>query len=193
MVHAIIDGAERVLQQEGIAHFSTNRVAHVAGVSIGSLYQYFANKEMILAGVLERGILQSEDLMRRVSTADQDARVEDVLREVLNTLVDDLEPARPIIRDILSAVPLVSDIGVLAVLETRVGDLVRGYLLRHSDRYRPVAGAATLYVGINAIIYVFLKWLTDRYRAVSRDELIDALVAMLTATIESTRFSPEST
>ncbi len=69
MVHAIIDAAIQVVAREGVAHFSTNRVAAVAGVSIGSLYQYFANKEMILAAVLERGILESEGLMRRLACA----------------------------------------------------------------------------------------------------------------------------
>lgn len=183
MVHAIIDAAIQVVAREGVAHFSTNRVAAVAGVSIGSLYQYFANKEMILAAVLERGILESEGLMRRLATADPEASIDDVLRRVLHALIDELEPARPLIRDVLSVVPLVNDGGILSVLETRVGDVVRDYLLRHHDRYRLVGGPAALYVGVNAIVYVFLKWLTEPHRTIAKDEFIEALVATLVATI----------
>lgn len=43
-VEAILDATARVLVREGYARTSTNRVAAVAGVSIGSLYQYFPNK-----------------------------------------------------------------------------------------------------------------------------------------------------
>lgn len=40
-VDAMVDAAARILATDGFAMMSTNRVAGVAGVSIGSLYQYF--------------------------------------------------------------------------------------------------------------------------------------------------------
>lgn len=48
MERAILGAAERVLLEEGATAFNTNRVAEVAGVSVGSLYQYFPNKAAIL-------------------------------------------------------------------------------------------------------------------------------------------------
>ena len=44
----ILEGAARVLREEGPAGFNTNRVAQVAGVSVGSLYQYYPNKGAVL-------------------------------------------------------------------------------------------------------------------------------------------------
>ncbi len=44
MVDSIIEAATRVLARRGWANFNTNEVAEVAGVSIGSLYQYFPDK-----------------------------------------------------------------------------------------------------------------------------------------------------
>jgi len=44
MVNTIIEAATRVLALRGWAHFKTSEVAEVAGVSIGSLYQYFPDK-----------------------------------------------------------------------------------------------------------------------------------------------------
>lgn len=48
MVKAILQAAIRVLEREGAGAFTTVRVAEVAGVSVGSLYQYFPNKQAIL-------------------------------------------------------------------------------------------------------------------------------------------------
>jgi len=48
LVGAILQAAIRVLEREGAAAFTTIRVAETAGVSVGSLYQYFPNKESIL-------------------------------------------------------------------------------------------------------------------------------------------------
>jgi AcrR family transcriptional regulator len=48
LVEAILEAAIRVLSREGAHRFTTARVAETAGVSVGSLYQYFPNKEAIL-------------------------------------------------------------------------------------------------------------------------------------------------
>ena len=48
LVAAILEAAIRVLQAEGAQRFTMARVAEKAGVSVGSLYQYFPNKESIL-------------------------------------------------------------------------------------------------------------------------------------------------
>jgi AcrR family transcriptional regulator len=48
LVNGILEAAVRVLAREGARRFTTLRVADEAGVSVGSLYQYFPNKEAIL-------------------------------------------------------------------------------------------------------------------------------------------------
>lgn len=48
MVSDILEAAARVLARHGAHRFTTTRVAATAGVSVGSLYQYFPNKEAIL-------------------------------------------------------------------------------------------------------------------------------------------------
>jgi AcrR family transcriptional regulator len=53
LVEHILAGAVRVLTREGAAAFTTIRVAEAAGVSVGSLYQYFPNKESILVRLQE--------------------------------------------------------------------------------------------------------------------------------------------
>jgi AcrR family transcriptional regulator len=54
MVETILQAATRVLEKESLAGFNTNRVAEVAGVSIGSVYQYFPNKEALMAALILR-------------------------------------------------------------------------------------------------------------------------------------------
>jgi AcrR family transcriptional regulator len=54
MVELILQAATRVLQRESLAGFNTNRVAAVAGISVGSLYQYFPNKDALMAALVDR-------------------------------------------------------------------------------------------------------------------------------------------
>jgi len=53
-VAALIEAAARILEQRGREGFSTNAVAELAGVSVGSLYQYFPSKESLLGALIVR-------------------------------------------------------------------------------------------------------------------------------------------
>jgi AcrR family transcriptional regulator len=53
-VAALVEATARILVNDGFDKASTNRIAEVAGVSIGSLYQYFPSKEALVAAVAER-------------------------------------------------------------------------------------------------------------------------------------------
>jgi len=54
MVDALVEATARILVREGFDKASTNRIADVAGVSVGSLYQYFPGKKALVAAVIER-------------------------------------------------------------------------------------------------------------------------------------------
>jgi hypothetical protein len=53
-VSAIVEATARILVREGFDKASTNRIAEVAGVSVGSLYQYFPSKEALVVAVIDR-------------------------------------------------------------------------------------------------------------------------------------------
>lgn len=53
-VDAIFEATLQVLLSDGLIRLNTTRVAHRAGVSVGTLYQYFPNKQALLFAVLER-------------------------------------------------------------------------------------------------------------------------------------------
>ena len=84
-VDAILDAAAQVLQKVGYAKTTTNAIATRAGVSIGSLYEYFPNKEAVFAALKEK--------LHR-------AQFEAVLGHLT---IDDATPAARVIREILSA------------------------------------------------------------------------------------------
>ena len=66
MVEAILDAAARVLTEQGYARLTTNLVAERAGVSIGSLYQYFPNKESLVSALHARHVGQMHEVIASV-------------------------------------------------------------------------------------------------------------------------------
>jgi AcrR family transcriptional regulator len=68
LVEDILEAAIRVLSREGAGRFTTARVAETAGVSVGSLYQYFPNKEAILFRLQTDEWKRTGDLMNSILT-----------------------------------------------------------------------------------------------------------------------------
>ena len=82
-VDALIEATARILVREGFDKASTNHIAEQAGVSVGSLYQYFPGKEALVAAVIER---HSREIMQVVRGALAKA-VASPLRQAVRTLV----------------------------------------------------------------------------------------------------------
>jgi AcrR family transcriptional regulator len=63
MVDLILDGAARVLSERGYRGLTTNLVAAVAGVSVGSIYQYFPDKDAVIAALHARHSKQMHEVV----------------------------------------------------------------------------------------------------------------------------------
>jgi AcrR family transcriptional regulator len=85
MVEAILQAAAQVFAEQGYARATTNKIAERAGVSVGSLYQYFPNKDCLLARLL----------------AHHHAEVHSVVDTTLNRLADPAVPLEKVLRRFL--------------------------------------------------------------------------------------------
>jgi AcrR family transcriptional regulator len=83
-VAVILEAAARVLELRGLDGFNTNSVAERAGVSIGSLYQYFRNKDALLASLIE---LQGEPFVRMLETLPADESFQTALLRLIEASV----------------------------------------------------------------------------------------------------------
>jgi len=81
-VNAILDAVIRLLKRRGAAAISTNRIAEAAGVSIGSVYQYFPDKRAIFIALHERHVEQVDRVLAQ--------KISHSAGEPLGKLVSDL-------------------------------------------------------------------------------------------------------
>lgn len=82
-VEAIVQAGARILGQRGWAGFTTNAVAEAAGVSIGSLYQYFPDKHALIDAIRRKHL---DDCLAAV----QKPPAGKSLRQYVEQLVDDM-------------------------------------------------------------------------------------------------------
>jgi AcrR family transcriptional regulator len=83
-VEAILEAVTRIMDAEGLVGLTTNKIAEKAGVSVGSLYQYFKNKESIFEAILLR--MTEENLKSLEATLNQGTK-DRTIRTVVELVV----------------------------------------------------------------------------------------------------------
>ena len=132
-VDALLEATARILVKEGYDQASTNRVAEVAGVSIGSLYQYFPSKEALIAAVIDRHTQEVSQVTRNALVKVAARPVEVAAREFVSVAID-AHRVNPKLHGVLSE--QIPRVGRLENIEASVREgyaLVRGYLEAHRD------------------------------------------------------------
>jgi AcrR family transcriptional regulator len=135
-VDSLVEATARILVKEGYERASTNRIAQAAGVSVGSLYQYFPGKEALVAAVVDRHMREVMDLMReslaKVAMQPMDAAV----RELVAAMLDAHRIDPKLHRVLAEQVPRMGGTGNVEAIDREVHALVRGYLEARKDELR---------------------------------------------------------
>ena len=87
-VDVVLQAVPRVLKRHGAQAITTNRIAEAAGVSIGSLYQYFPEKQAIFIALHDRHVDGVRDVMERTMTHCTSASLEELTRELVEQLAN---------------------------------------------------------------------------------------------------------
>ena len=80
--------ATRILEREGIDKLTTTRIADVAGVSVGSLYQYFPNREAIIGAIIDEQLDAMLAAFRKLVGSFSELALEPTIAAVLRGLLD---------------------------------------------------------------------------------------------------------
>lgn len=177
LVAQMIDATGQLLMESGYDSVTTNRVAELAGVSPGSLYQYFSDKDSLIDALVEtRSVALGEKMSRLL--IDRLARSgPELVREVFDLLIDVLTSDAALVRVIFEELPARNHRERREGFERRIADILAAYLagrgLIGPDRdLRTVSWILTTTLGSLAVRYVL-----DR-PDLERDTFIDEVVRL---------------
>ncbi len=127
-VEALLDATARILVREGYERASTNRIAAVAGVSVGSLYQYFPNKESIVGALVARHNRQILDLLRDSMAAVAELDLECAMRVLVGAMIDAHRVDPDLHRICDEQIPRMGQLAEVEAIDREIFAVVRAYL-----------------------------------------------------------------
>lgn len=169
-VDAILEAATRIFEREGFRRTSTARVAEVAGVSVGSLYQYFPNKLALLAGAKERYLQRLFAHLRAVLGGSRG--LEAGLRDAVRATIAATLESRALLRVCAEELPARLRVGEVTPSDSPPVLLVRAHLQRYRrelPHHRPELAALVI---------------TELVDGVTRAALHDRVAELQNGTIE---------
>lgn len=106
-VEQVLEAAAHVFERQGYAAGTTNHIAQRAGVSIGTLYQYFPNKDAILVELARRHLLETAEMFSGLLEHVRQERhdLEQSLRHLVNGMVQIHQRQRGLHRVLLEQAP----------------------------------------------------------------------------------------
>jgi len=127
-VEAILVATARVLTRDGYDRASTNKIAEEAGVSVGSLYQYFPSKEALVAALIDRHATHMTALIETQLDVLGEATLPVVARALVKLMIAAHAQNPKLHKVIAEQVPRTGRLNRIHDVERRVGERVRSLL-----------------------------------------------------------------
>jgi len=135
-VDAILAATAHILSREGLERATTNAIAARAGVSIGSLYQYFPDKESLVRALNERHTREIQDLLTRRFAEVREAPIPEAVRAIVRAMVEVHRHDPDLHRVLVQATPAVGAKEETRRLEEAAAGLLVGFFRARAAELR---------------------------------------------------------
>lgn len=176
-VNSILIAAEKLLSDERQGStFTTNHIAELAGVSIGSLYQYFPNKEAILARLVERMLNESRRaLYETLHGLSESISVDDFVKEIIGSLSKVFMNQGHTRRVLLEQLPVLGKFKSLQDLKLEIQAVIKDEIVRRFSTHHIQDLDACVFVIVQSVESVLN---TCVYQELSKEK-VEATVSEL--------------
>lgn len=187
-VDAIIKAGFICVADKGLSDTTTRHIAKVAGVGIGSVYEYFADKDAIYSAMAEMFLADLTKMITEITPQITEESVENGLRILLTNLKTLLQ------RDECLYLRYAQEAGNSQFRESQkminqvLTDLLMQYLIKHPEIAMAKNIPGVSYFLMHGGSYAIMNHLLDPAPPVSFDELVDA-IAMMTDSYGQVQFS----
>ncbi len=150
-VDALIEATARILVREGFDRASTNRIAQKAGVSIGSLYQYYPSKEALVAAVIDRHNQELMQVVRAALAEVAELPIEEAVRKLVSVAIEAHRIDPKLHRVLAEQIPRTGQLEKVEAFNRETYALFRAYLEGHRDELRTVDLGPAAFVCVTSI------------------------------------------
>jgi AcrR family transcriptional regulator len=178
-VEAILAATKKVLVKDGYEAASTNHVAEVAGVSIGSLYQYFPSKAALVSALIERHLARMFEVLSSTAEGGGTSTIEEAARTVIRAVFTAHRVNPRLHRVLIEQMPRLGNGAEVDAFEKQTQAIVEAFLLEHASELRPRNVKLAARVAVLAVRGVTLWTVIRSPEELDNEEMVDEITDMV--------------
>jgi AcrR family transcriptional regulator len=179
-VEALLEATAYVLVREGYARASTNRIAKVAGVNIGSLYQYFPSKDALIAALIDRHLEEIARVLGAGLLEAASAPIADAVRALVRAHLAIHARDPKLHRALLEQVPRTERLNPIARFRARMIEVVRAFLAEKRGALRVSDLDFAAFVLVNAVDALTQAAILERPDLLAGERLVEGVAELVT-------------
>ena len=181
-VQAMVQACARILERRGYAGLSTNAIAEVAGVSIGSVYEYFPGKDAIVARLVQDMVAEARTMLEgRLALTDSRNDLSSAMRYFLGAIYRLMRKHRELLRVLVFQVPYLHQLPATRQLEIELQQVLMAGLDYTREQYALNAQPHTLYLMTTSVAGTLMHLVLVAPPAMEPEGILDALAEKMTA------------
>ena len=178
---AILEAAEMIIIKEGYEKATTNFIAERAGVSIGSLYQYFPNKESIISAVIESTVSKIAVGVRTIMRESIELPLHDISRLTLEYLLNEFREHQIVLYSLSKQTPELVKLTQSLSVEKFTHATNMALLEQHHHEIKVDNLEHALFVIEVAVLSNIRRYILENPTDMTDDEFIDSMVRLFTS------------
>ena len=181
IVESILQGTEKCIVEYGFLHVTTPKIAEKSGVSVGSIYQYFENKDQIVAELLLRKSEGLGQALKQLVLLQQQTSIQDIITLSIAFGFESLKSDQGFFIEILKNWHAYSDSEAAQVLERHFLEIAMYVFGRHSPQWDFESLKHKSFVIINSTLFSMMRFASHNAFLIEEQRLQQELAKMIIA------------
>lgn len=184
-VEVLIEATALTVAQRGWAQTTTNHIAERAGVSVGSLYQYFENREELFAALIEREINAITARLDEKIPLLLNADAPTAIRAVLEVAFDYFEQNEKLFTELANNWQATGTTAFIDAFEAYMLDAMRMFMAQNYAAYEPIDLPTLSFILSNGTMFVLARFVSRKPKGVTKENLISHITTLYALYFES--------
>lgn len=190
MVDTLVEATARCIAEHGLDGTTTPKIADLAGVSVGSLYQYFDGKDALISALIEKMAQDVAHALKHLPSS-QTHDLEEMVSMAIRLGFALLDSDNKLYLELASNWQRLPTQRVADVLQQHIFELARMYFLKNYQHYPIENLQVKVFIIANSTIFTMVRFISENHAMLPEDDVAEGLIQMITGYLRQSMRQPE--
>lgn len=184
MVNTLLEATEKCISKYGLDAVTTPKIADMAGVSVGSLYQYFDDKQALIEALIERGTHDVVKALQALITQIESDSLEEIVKQSIEYGFSLLRQSDGLYLEIVRNWHRLPMQKMVDVMQSFSLDFGRLFFTKHYQTHSIQNLHVKFFIIVNSTLFTMMQYMSGQNSMINQDDLAQELTEMIVSYLQ---------